>query len=70
MFIIIHSAQFCYKHMCHMFRPLAAIIKYIELLQSPFFLSAIPLYTGQCLHIGSAVYRYVVYAVLVCYKMH
>jgi hypothetical protein len=56
--------------MSYMFRPTAAIIRYTELLQSPFLLSALPPYTGQCLHNGSALYRYVVYVMPLCYKMH
>jgi hypothetical protein len=39
-----------------MFWSIAAIIRYIELLQSLFFLSAMPPYTGQCLHFWSALY--------------
>jgi hypothetical protein len=54
----------------HKFRPTEAIIRYIELLQSPFLLSALPPCTDQCLHIGSAFYRYVVYVMPLCYKMH
>jgi hypothetical protein len=48
-----------------------AIIK-SKLLQSPFLLSAIPPYTGQCLYTGSASYRYeyVVYVMPLCYKMY
>jgi hypothetical protein len=32
--------------------------------QSSYFLSAVAPYTGQCLHIGSALYRYVVVYIL------
>jgi hypothetical protein len=56
--------------MYYVFRPIAAIMKYTDLLQSPFFLSAIPPYTGQCLRIGSALYKYVVYVMSLCYKMY
>jgi hypothetical protein len=55
--------------MCYIFRPIAAIIRYIELLQSPFLLSAKPPNTGQCLHIGSALDRYVVYVKPLSYKI-
>jgi hypothetical protein len=50
--------------MCYMFRPTAAIIRYTELLQSPYLL----LY--QCSHIGSALYRYVVYVIPLRYKLY
>jgi hypothetical protein len=43
---------------------------HMELIKSPFFLPAVPPYTGQCLHIGSAFYRYVVYVIPLCYKMY
>lgn len=43
----------------YMFRPVAPIIRSIELFQSPFFLAAMPFFTGQSIHIGSASYRYV-----------
>jgi hypothetical protein len=56
----------CFCVYC-MFQPIAAIIRYIELLQSPFLLSAIPPYTGQRSRIGSALRRYVVY-VIKCIK--
>jgi hypothetical protein len=60
MFIIIHSTQSCYKHpyirMYCMFQPIMAIIKYIELLQSPLLLSAVLPYTGQGLYVGSVLY--------------
>jgi hypothetical protein len=48
----------------YMFRPIVAIIRYIEPLQSPFLLSGIRPYSGQCLHNGSVFYRYVVYLIL------
>jgi uncharacterized membrane protein len=32
-------------------------------------LPAIPHYTGQCLHTGSALYRYIVYVMLLRYKI-
>jgi hypothetical protein len=52
-----------------MFRPTAAIIRYTEPSQSPFFLFAILPYSGQCLHTGSALYRLgVVYVMPLCYK--
>jgi hypothetical protein len=51
-----------------MFRPIAAI-RYIELLQSPFLPSAVPLYAGQCLHSGNELYSYVVYVMPLCYKI-
>jgi hypothetical protein len=74
MFIIIQLTQFLYKHTMHlhnyMFRPIVAIIRYTEILLLPFFLSAVPLYTSQCLNIGSALYRYVVYVMPLCYKMY
>jgi hypothetical protein len=54
--------------MYYMFRPPVAIIRYTELLQSPLLLSAISLYTGQGLHIGSALYRFVVYIVPLYYE--
>jgi hypothetical protein len=57
MFIIVQSTQFSIDtqyavHCYYMFRPTVAIIKYTEPLHSPLLLSAIPSYTGQCLHIG------------------
>jgi hypothetical protein len=50
-------------HVCmyYMFHPIVGIIRYVELSQSPFLLSAMLPHTGQCLHIGSVLYRYVVY---------
>jgi hypothetical protein len=36
-----------------------AIVRYIEPLESPFILSSVPPYIGQCLHTGSAFYRHV-----------
>jgi hypothetical protein len=54
----------------HMFRPIAAIIRYTEPLQSPFLLSDIVPYTGQCLHTGCILYRYVVYVVPLYYKIY
>jgi hypothetical protein len=36
-------------HVIHVLT-IAAIIRYIESLQSPFFLSVVPPYTGQCTH--------------------
>jgi hypothetical protein len=44
-----------------MFRPIEAIVRYIELLQTTIFLYATPHDAGQCLHIGSVLYTYVVY---------
>jgi hypothetical protein len=38
--------------MYYMFRPIAAIIRYTELLQSPVFLSAITTYTGSVYILG------------------
>jgi hypothetical protein len=43
----------------YVLRPVAPIIRNIELFQSPFFLCGMPLYTGQSIYIGSASYRYV-----------
>jgi hypothetical protein len=42
--------------MYYKFQPTAAIIMYKKLSQPAFFLSAIPPYISQCLHIGSAAY--------------
>jgi hypothetical protein len=56
--------------MYYMFLPIAAFISYTELLQSPFFVSAIPPCTGQCLHIGSALFGYFVYVMLFCYEIY
>jgi hypothetical protein len=54
----------------YMFRHIAAIIRQTELLESPFFISAIPPYNGQCLYIGSALYMYVVYVIPLCYNTY
>jgi hypothetical protein len=51
--------------MYYMFRPIVAIIRYIELLQS-FFLFVIPSFTGQCLHIRNTLYRCVGYVIPLC----
>jgi hypothetical protein len=56
--------------MCYMFRPIVVIVRYIVLLESPFFLSTIHPYTGQCLHIGSVLYKYFVSLMPLCYKMY
>jgi hypothetical protein len=56
--------------MYYMLRSIAAIIEYTELLQSPFFLTVVSPYAGQCLHIGSALYMHVVYEIPLCYKMY
>jgi hypothetical protein len=56
--------------MYYMFRPAAAIIRSTELSQSPFCLSAEPPYSDQSLHISSALYRYVVDAMLLCCKIY
>jgi hypothetical protein len=56
--------------MYYMFRPIAAIIRYTEPLQSSFLLSAIPPCTGQCLHIGSALYWHIVSVTSRRYKMY
>jgi hypothetical protein len=45
-------------------------IRNIEPLQSPFLLSAVHSYIGQCLHTGSLFYRYSVYAMPLPYKMY
>jgi hypothetical protein len=68
----LHSSAISIPCVCmyYMLRPIAVIIRYTELLQSPFFLCAVPPYTGQCLHIGSALYRYVAYVIPLCYKMY
>jgi hypothetical protein len=55
--------------MYYMFRPTVANIRYTELLQPAFSLSAIPP-TLACLHIGSSLYRYVVYVRTLCYEMY
>jgi hypothetical protein len=55
--------------MYYMFQPIVAIIRYTELLQSPFLLSTIPAYIGPCLHIGSAFYRYIVYLMPLRYSV-
>jgi hypothetical protein len=54
--------------MYYVFWPMAAIIMCAELLQSYFLLFAVPPYTGQCLHIGSVLYRYIVYVMFLCYE--
>jgi hypothetical protein len=52
----INTPPFC----MYMFRLIASIIRYIDLLQSSFLLSAISPHIGQCLHIWRALYMYVV----------
>jgi hypothetical protein len=37
---------------------------------SPLFMSAVPPYTGQCLHTGSVLFMYVVFVLPLCYKMY
>jgi hypothetical protein len=71
MFIIIQSTQFWYKHTMHLhILHVLAILRYKELLQSPFLLPAVPPCTGQCFHIGSASYGYVVYLIPLCYEIY
>jgi hypothetical protein len=36
----------------------------------PLFMSAIPRYTSQCLHIGSVLFGCIIYVMPVCYKMY
>jgi hypothetical protein len=52
--------------MYYKFWLILAIIWLTEHLQSPFLLSAVPPYTGPCLHIESVLYRYIVYVVPLC----
>jgi hypothetical protein len=47
-----------------------AIIGYTEPLQSPFLLSAMPPYTGQCLHTGSVLYRCTVFVMPLYYEIY
>jgi hypothetical protein len=56
----------------YVFRHIAAIVRYeyIELSESLHNPSAIPPYTGQCLHIGSALYKYFVSVIPLCYKIY
>jgi hypothetical protein len=58
--------------MYYMFRPTAAIVRVTELLHSiiTHFLSALPPYTGQCLHFGNAFNGYFVYILPLCYKIY
>jgi hypothetical protein len=70
LFIINRSTKSWYKLMYYRFRLIVAIIRYTEPLQSPVLLSAIPSYTGHCLHIGSALYKYVVYVMPLCYELY
>jgi hypothetical protein len=58
-----------YVCMYCMFRSVLAILRYIDPLQSPFLLSAMPPYIGQCLRVGSALPRHVVYVMPLCYEM-
>jgi hypothetical protein len=63
-----------YKHTMHfmyyMFRLIAAIIWYMELLNHIFFLPSILLYTSQCLHIESVLCWCVVYIMFLSYKVY
>jgi hypothetical protein len=52
-------------HCYYMFRPTGAIIRYIQ-----FYAFATPPYTGQCLHIGSVLFGYIVYVMPLCYKIY
>jgi hypothetical protein len=68
MFIIISpSTQFSIDtlyvmHCYYMFRPNVAFIRYIQFFYiHPLLVSAIPPYTGQCLHIGSALFGYIAF---------
>jgi hypothetical protein len=58
-----------YICMHYMFWRIAATVRYAEPLQLPFLLSAVPPYTGQCLHIGRALFGYIVYVMSLCYEM-
>jgi hypothetical protein len=49
----------------HTFRPDGAIFRYTRVLQSPVSLYATFPHTGQCLHIGSALYVWSFYAIFV-----
>jgi hypothetical protein len=75
MFIIIQSTQFWYEHTMHLHvLRVAAYCGHHQVRKAfivTFLPSAIPPYTGQCLHIGSALCRYVVLYVLpLCYKVY
>jgi hypothetical protein len=58
-----------YVSMYYMFRPSVAIIRYTELLQSPFLLLYLP-YSGQCLRIWSALYSNIFCIMPLCYGMY
>jgi hypothetical protein len=68
MFIAIQSTQFWNKHTMRLHVLYVSayydIIMYIEQLQTPFLLPALPPYTAQ-----SALYRHVVYVMPLYYKM-
>jgi hypothetical protein len=58
--VIIIGVNTPYVCICCMFRPFAAIFRYIELLLSPFYLL-------HLLTLASALYRYVVHVIPLCY---
>jgi hypothetical protein len=71
MYIIVQWAQSWYKHTMRLHvLHVSAYCGHHKPLQSPFFPHVIPPYIGQCLHIGSAFYKYVVYVIPLCYKMY
>jgi hypothetical protein len=61
MFVIIQSKQVWYKHTMRL--PVLHVSAFCghHQVQSPFLLSAVPPYTGQCLHIGKALYSYMLF---------
>jgi hypothetical protein len=69
MFIITQSTKFWYKHTMRLRVLNVSAYCGHHQVQSPFFISAIPSYTGQCLHTRSAFYRYVVYVLSLLYNM-
>jgi hypothetical protein len=56
--------------MNYILQPIAVIVMYVECLHSAFLLFAITSYIVRCLHISSALYRYVFCVITLCYKMY
>jgi hypothetical protein len=71
---VVPLTQFWYKHTMHP-HVLHVSVYYSHhqcwagLTELPFFLSATSLYTAQCLHIGTVIYKYVIYVLPLCYKI-
>jgi hypothetical protein len=74
-FIIVRSTQFSIDtlyvmHCYYMFR-LTVAIKYMQFFYiHTLFMSAVPPYTGQCLHIGHVLFGYIALVLHLCYKMY